>query len=188
MRLFALFFVLASFSSVLVADPTTNPTWSPGNDDKRVDDERWRRARQRNLEMFIAYLRDTETGFPQLQHHHHDGDRNKRGSPKRRRPQNHHGRVEREAAREIFSRFPKASFRKLRRMYMRRREKLEEKGGITRRRTRLWCRGGIGYHMEVTGGGAVVARHRPTDEGSLLSNFVNYFVLNIFLKFSKFIY
>ena len=176
MKLFPILFFLVSLTSVLAADPAKA---SPGNQDRRVqDEEKWRA----NFEMFVAYLRDTDTGFPQQQHQGNHGDRNKRGSPKRRKG---HGKLERETAREIFSRFPKAGFRKLRRMYLRRREKMvmKEEKGNAKRRTRLWCRGGIGYHMEVTGGGQVVARHRPTDEGSLLCSFICNFEINSFNKF-----
>ena len=164
MKFFPVFIFLASLTSALAAEPLKP---SPSNQDRRVQEEkRWRA----NFEMFVAYLRDTDAGFPRQQDHNDHGERSKRGSPKRRKGQ---GRVERETAREVFSRFPKAGFRKLRRMYLRRREKMvvKEEKGVAKRRTRLWCRGGIGYHMEVTGGGQVVARHRPTDEGSLLCSF-----------------
>ena len=39
-----------------------------------------------------------------------------------------------------------------------------KRGGVTRR-LRLWCRSGIGYHIEINKGGKVVARHQKSPNG-----------------------
>lgn len=38
-------------------------------------------------------------------------------------------------------------------------------GGVVRRKMRLWCRSGIGYHLEVNKRGRVVGRHQKTSDG-----------------------
>lgn len=41
---------------------------------------------------------------------------------------------------------------------------LPRRGGVTRR-LRLWCRSGIGYHLEISRKGRVVARHQQSPDG-----------------------
>jgi len=43
---------------------------------------------------------------------------------------------------------------------------LPRRGGVTRR-LRLWCRSGIGYHLEISRKGRVVARHQQSPDGLL---------------------